>query len=80
MDRDFESKKYRYSAESYLEVLNTEVELVYEALGLSYTFMQDNASIYTTKKVKKQFTDRGILYITDQPPYSPDLNLIKYIQ
>ena len=38
--------------------------------------MQDNASIYTAKKVKDQFADHRIT-TTDQPPYSPDLNLIK---
>ena len=38
-DRNFESKKYRYSAESYLEVLNAEVEPAYEELSLGYTFM-----------------------------------------
>ena len=80
IDYDFESKKYKYSTESYLEVLNIEVELVYEALSPGYTFIQDNTSIHTTKKVKKQFTNRGILYITDQPPYSLDLNPIEYIQ
>ena len=78
MDRDFESKKHGYSAESYLEVLNAEVEPVYEVLGPGYTFMQDNASIYTAKKVKKWFADRGILCITDWPPYSPDLNPIEH--
>ena len=80
IDYDFESKKYKYSTESYLEVLNIEVELVYEALSPGYTFIQDNASIHTIKKVKKWFADRGILYITDWPPYSLDLNLIEYIQ
>ena len=39
IDRDFESKKHRYSAESYLEVLNTEVEPVYCKLGQGYTFI-----------------------------------------
>ena len=44
MDWDFESKKHRYSANSYIEVLNEEVVLNY--LGLGYIFIQDNTSIY----------------------------------
>ena len=65
MDRDFESKKHGYSVESYLEVLNIEVEPVYKALSPGYTFIQDNAFIHIMKKVKKWFANRGILYITD---------------
>ena len=42
------------------------------------TFMQDNATIYTAKKVKKWFKDEGIPLI-DWPPYSPDLNPIKHL-
>ena len=38
IDRDFGSKKYRYSTESYLEVLNAEVESVCKVLGPGYTF------------------------------------------
>ena len=45
MDRDFESAKHGYSAESYLEVLEAEVAPIYSALPLGYVFMQDNASI-----------------------------------
>jgi hypothetical protein len=49
IDRDFESKKYRFSANSYLEVLEAEVEPNYP--GNRYIFMQDNTSIHKTKKV-----------------------------
>jgi hypothetical protein len=55
MNRDFESKKYEYSAESYLEVLNAEVELIFEKLNSidkEYEFMQDNISIHIAGKVK----------------------------
>ena len=52
IDRDFESLKYRYSTESYLEVLDTEVALVYSSLDPGYVFIQDNTSIYTARKVK----------------------------
>jgi transposase len=39
--------------------------------------MQDNASIHTTKKVRDWFMGNRII-TTDWPPYSLDLNLIKY--
>jgi hypothetical protein len=61
MDRDFESKKHRYSAESYLEVLDAEVAPIYSTLDKGYEFMQDNASIYTAKKVKQWFLDHSII-------------------
>ena len=76
MDRDFESKKHGYSANSYLEVLEDQVKGWFRQLGLGYIFMQDNASIHTATKVKQWFTDHGI-ETTDWPPYSPDLNPIE---
>lgn len=40
MNRDFESKKHRYSANSYLEVLDTIVDLTFEELDdPGYIFM-----------------------------------------
>jgi len=65
MDRDFESKKHRYSANSYLEVLNAEVEPIFATLDEGYAFIQDNVSIYTTGSVKAWFTVRGITIITN---------------
>jgi transposase len=41
-------------------------------------FMQNNASIYIVKKIKKWFKDKGIP-ILNWPVYNPDLNLIKYL-
>lgn len=82
MDRDFESKKHGYSANSYLEVLDAEVEPTFDSFKKekpAYTFMHDNASIHTAGKVKQWFEDRGIVYITDWPAYSPDLNPIEHI-
>lgn len=82
IDRDFESAKHRYSAESYLEVLEAEVGLQFEKLeedGGGYLFMQDNASIYTAGKVKEQFADRGIDIVKGWLPYSPDLKPIEHI-
>ena len=79
MDRDFESKKHRYSANSYLEVLEAKVAPVYENLDLEYYFIQDNASIHCAYKVIDWFEEKEIVYIKNWPPYSPDLNLIEQI-
>ena len=74
LERDFESKKNRYSTNSYLALLE-------ELVVLNYTddliFMQDNALIHTANKVKEWFMERGI-NVTDWPPYSPDLNPIEH--
>ena len=80
IDRDFESKKYRYSVNSYLEVLNAEVAPIFEDLEPGYEFIQDNASIHRAFKVRDQFITQGITQVDNQPPYSLDLNLIEYIQ
>jgi hypothetical protein len=79
MDRDFESKKHGYSARSYIEVLDAEVEPIFEELDEGYLFMQDNASIHTAHTVRDWFAAQGITTITDWPPYSPDLNPIEHI-
>jgi hypothetical protein len=79
LDRDFESKKHGYSANSYIEVLNAQVGPWYEELDNGgYHLMQDNAAIHTTHKVREWFRERGIIVI-DWPPYSPDLNPIEHI-
>jgi len=39
IDRDFEYKKYGYSAESYLEVLNAEVGFIFSELDPEYEFI-----------------------------------------
>ena len=79
MDRDFESAKHGYSANSYLEVLDAEVEPIFEDLDDGYQFMQDNASIHTAHKVREWFRLWGIVMITNWPLYSPDLNPIEHI-
>ena len=80
IDRDFEAKKNKYFANSYLEVLDTKISPVCKTNNNpGYIFMQDNTFIYTAYKVQDQFRDIGII-VLDQPPYSLDLNLIKYIQ
>jgi len=36
MDKDFKSTKYEYSAESYLEVLDTEITRIFKGLDGRY--------------------------------------------
>ena len=74
LERDFESKKYRYTANSYLALLK---DLVVPNYTDDLIFIQDNTPIHTTKKVKEWFEERGIRVI-DWPPYSLDLNPIEH--
>lgn len=74
LNRDFESKKMGYSADSYLEVLEDNLLSIWEP-GL--IFMQDNAPIHTAKKVAAWLDETGIATIP-WPPYSPDLNPIEH--
>ena len=57
LEHDFDSKKNRYSANSYLTLLE---ELVVPNYTDGLIFIQDNALIYTAKKVKEWFEERGI--------------------
>ena len=75
MDRDFKAKKHRYSANSYLEVLDENLPNCWSP-GL--VFICDGASIYTTRKVTQYFIDMGIPF-TNHPPFSPDTNPIEHI-
>ena len=50
LERDFESKKNRYSANSYLTLLE---DLVLPNYINDLIFMQDNAPIHTANKVKE---------------------------
>ena len=59
MDRDFESKKYGYTANSYIEVLDTQVAR-HHAEGL--WFVHDNAPIHTANKVKIGLKNSVSLY------------------
>jgi DDE superfamily endonuclease len=75
MDRDPDSEKSGYSANSYLAVLRDQISRVYQP---GITFMQDGASIHTAKKVKKWFEEEDVV-VLNWPPYSPDLNPIKHL-
>jgi len=75
LDRDFESKKHGYSANSYIKVLEEAIPTLWEP---EYSFMQDNAPIHKAKKTLKWFEDQGIP-VVEWPPYSPDLNPIEQI-
>ena len=74
MERDFESKKNGFSANSYIEVLDTHAQYINDDL----VFVQDNASIYIAYKVTDWFKEQCV-QITDWPPYSLDLNPIENI-
>ena len=74
LERDFESKKYRYSANSYLALLK---DLVLPNYTDELIFIQDNAPIHTVRKVTTWFTEHSIR-LTDWLPYSPDLNPIEH--
>lgn len=75
MERDSDSEKSGYFVNFYLAVLNDQLPRTYES---GMTFMQDNASIHTAKKVIKWLEDEGI-EVMDWPPYSPDLNPIEHL-
>lgn len=75
LERDFKSLKHGYSAKSYIQVLDDNLPGIYEP-GL--IFMQDNASIHTTHKVRDCFKEYNIKLIK-WPPYSPDLNPIEHL-
>jgi transposase len=75
LERDWESKKHGYTANSYIDVLNDQLPRIWEP---GMVFMQDNALIYCANKTKEWFRDMGIP-LTDWPPYSPDLNPIKHV-
>jgi hypothetical protein len=73
MDRDFESKKHGYSANSYLEVLESQLLKNYKE---DIIFMQDNASIHTAYAVEEWFSNYDI-QTTDWVPRSLTSTLLK---
>ena len=75
MERDDESKRGGYTANSYLKVLEEEISKCFEP---DMIFIQDNVSIHTAKKVKKWCEDNAIPLL-DWAPYSPDMNPIEHV-
>jgi transposase len=75
MERDPKAPKGGYSAESYLKVLEEQIQRVWEP-GL--IFMQDNAPIHKAKIITKFLKDNGVK-VLKWPPYSPDLNPIEHL-
>ena len=75
MERDEEPKRGGYSANSYIQVLDAQIPTIYEP---GMIFMQDNAPIDTTKKVKEWFENQGVMVMT-WAPYSPGMNPIENV-
>ena len=75
MVRDLQAKRGGYSTNSYLEVLEQNISIVYRR---GMWFMQDNAPIHTANKVKDWFKAKRIK-VLEWPPYSPDLNPIEHL-
>ena len=75
LERDWESKKHSYSVNSYIYVLEENLEGIYKP---GMIFMQDNAKIHTAGKTTKWFENHGIV-LMDFPTYSPDLNPIEQL-
>ena len=73
--RDPNSGRQGYSAASYVGVLDEALPTLWEP-GL--LFMQDNASIHTSRLARQWFQENGI-EVLEWPPYSPDLNPIEHL-
>ena len=75
LTRNFVSKKMKYSINFYFEILNDNLLEIWES---NLIFMQNNASIYKTKKMMKWFKENNIV-ITNWSFYSSDLNFIEHV-
>lgn len=75
MERDSDAPSGGYSDRSYIDTLKKGLLLRYRR---SQYFMQDNAGIHTSRKVRA-FMERHHINVIDWPPYSPDLNPIEHM-
>ena len=75
MERDENSRRNGYTAQSYLQILREGLRPVYDG----ETFMQDNAPIHTANATNAWFRRNHILLLESWPPYSPDLNPIEHL-
>ena len=75
MPEDLESKRERVISRIYLRIIEEQLPNL-QKKGL--IFIQDNAPIYKGDIIKSQLAEKGII-VVEQPSYSPDLNLIKYL-
>lgn len=75
MERDPESPRNGYSGDLYIKTLE---EALLPHWRPTQTFMQDNAPIHTSLKVRRWMADHGVQTL-DWPPYSPDLNPIEHL-
>ena len=76
MGRDPTALRNGYTAASYVGVLEDQLPSLWEP-GL--IFMQDNASIHTSRLAREWLAENSI-DMMDWPPYSPDLNPIEHLQ
>jgi DDE superfamily endonuclease len=75
MGRDGTTAQNGYSAASYLDVLNQQMEHCFIPGRI---FMQDNAPIHTANVVRAWFAELEIPTL-EWPPYSPDMNPIEHL-
>ena len=74
MSRDEDARANRYTAVSYLQVLEDQLPTIYEP---SHLFMQDNTRIHIAKVIIEYFKTYSI-ELLKWPPYSLDLNPIEH--
>ena len=75
MERDVLARKEGYSAQSYIQALEEGLMPVYKPLDI---YQMDNAPIHMLNLIKEWLETHGI-WTLDFPPYSPNLNPIKYL-
>ncbi|KAK4244257.1 DDE superfamily endonuclease-domain-containing protein [Corynascus novoguineensis] len=75
MERDPESKRNGYSANSYIWALGEGLRLCYR---LGTLLLQDNAKIHVARKTTEWLERHGV-WVLEHPPHSPDLNPIEHV-